>query len=108
MDEQLTANEIEILIDLASVGERYTPEQYAAIKSAERVLAQMRKSDKYTCPYCNSNTLKVLPLVDSGYTYAAQIVCAVCNAILTDAVSVEAAERRLAQIEAERGQAGKE
>lgn len=47
MDEQLTADELEILINLASEGERYTPEQYAAIKSAERVLARMRKGDKY-------------------------------------------------------------
>lgn len=103
MNNQLTESELETIIDLASARERYTPDQYAAIRSAERVLSQMRSDrDKYTCPHCASNELKVLPLVERGYTYAAQIVCARCRSVLTDAISVEAAERRLAQIVSER------
>lgn len=80
MDEQLTANELETLIDLASVGERYTPEQYAAIKSAERVLAKATRNTAppWTCTHCHKGELVV---GRSGSDY--EVMCSACRTVVT-------------------------
>ncbi len=80
MDEQLTANELEILINLASAGERYTPEQYAAIKSAERVLTKATRNTAppWTCTHCKKGELVV---GRSGSDY--EVMCSACRTVVT-------------------------